>query len=137
MNRVRGDTSTPLRRQSVPTPRIRRRWSAVAGVAAAAVVAIAGCGGRASVAIVRSPAPVLCPATAAKPGGAAPRRRFDARQLLGLRIAAARRAASAYGCVIRAIAIDGRRQLLTGDLRFDRVDVYISRDVVYRLVGVY
>jgi hypothetical protein len=101
------------------------------------VVALAGCGGRASVAVVRPSAPVWCPATAPPGLKAAPRRRFDARRLLGLRAAAARRAAAAYGCEVRAIAIDGRRQFLTADERFDRVDVYVSRDVVYRLVGVY
>ena len=104
------------------------RRAALAALSVAALGGPCACGGAGRATTAARPAAAFaCPA-----GG-----RFDARQIIGLRLASARRLAARHGCTIRPLAIDGRRQPVDADLRSDRIDVFVSRGLVYRLVGVY
>ena len=58
---------------------------------------------------------------------------FDARALIGMAERHAEGQAREHRCTIRVAVRDGKGSILTGDDRFDRVDVYVDDG---RIVGV-
>ena len=122
---------------------MRRSWGLLAAVAALA----AACGDDEPPAPApqRPPAvqdrkePVWCPKArhdqVKRPDGrydvrTVPHGTFDARELLGLREAAAERLAEAGDCTMRVVTRDGEQLAVTQDLRFDRINVRVERGYV-------
>lgn len=56
--------------------------------------------------------------------------RFDARSVLGLRVAAANRGAEGRGCTTRIVMVNGHGRWITADLRVNRIDLVVSRGLV-------
>jgi hypothetical protein len=57
-------------------------------------------------------------------------RRFDARLLLALRVAAAGHRAQGHGCTTRIVMVNGHGRAITDDLRVNRVNLVISSGFV-------
>src|SRR4051812_49039841 len=74
--------------------------------------------------ITRPSKPVWCPSNVPT------RQAFDARTLLGLAPDAARLDAQRQGCQFRVVKKDGKLQGGTADIRLDRVDAVVERNVV-------
>ncbi len=72
--------------------------------------------------------PALCPA--GEP------HHFDAQSLVGMRLAPATELASRFDCLVRVVRLDGEWQIVTDDYRTDRVNVWVSDDVVARIDGI-
>ena len=109
--------------------RVRGSVAAVSLVVGTAWL-LAGCGEdrvRVPAEWARPADPVLCPerASAGQP--------FDARTLIGMAERDAERRAREYGCELRVAVSDGDGNDLTGDDRYNRVDVYVEDG---RIVGV-
>jgi hypothetical protein len=85
-----------------------------------------GKGGRS---ITESTTPAICPQGAGRAG-------FDASHLVGLTLAAARERAARYGCTVRPVKVDGESQIVTMDLRLNRVNVELEGGIVTSVRGV-
>ncbi|HEX6022355.1 MAG TPA: hypothetical protein VFZ00_10195 [Solirubrobacter sp.] len=88
------------------------------------ILACAGCGSQAAAPVppqyAHPPAPVRCPHPDPAPPNA-----FDARELIGLKLRAAGEVARRRGCELRV-----REGDLTGDVQFNRIDVYVRDGTV-------
>jgi hypothetical protein len=63
--------------------------------------------------------------------------RFDARELVGLRVGKARRTAERHDCSLRVVRRDGEWLVVTQDIRTDRINVAVRDRRVRRIVGIY
>jgi hypothetical protein len=110
-------------------------------LAVIAALALAGCG-KSNIVAVRRPviAIYVCSAPRERPGGQCARR-FDAAQLIGLKLRSAEKVAQAHGYTVRVIAPLPRGAALYQDAESNRIDVETSSfpsadSVVVRLVEV-
>jgi hypothetical protein len=76
----------------------------------------------------------ICPRPQAGPPM---RESYDARDLVGLRVAKARRVAERHRCTLRVVRRNGEDLVVTQDFRTDRINVAVRRHVVKRIVGIY
>jgi hypothetical protein len=80
-------------------------------------------------------------ATAQPPSGGhfCPREseRFNARELVGLRVGEARRTAERHDCSLRVVRHGGEWLIVTQDFRVDRINVAVRDRRVRRIVGIY
>ncbi len=78
----------------------------------------------------RGPGPKLCPST---------ERVWNAKKsILGKRLPVARRIAKQHGCTVRVVNRNGNSLVVAGDLRTNRLNVYIRgpKKRVVRIIGV-
>jgi hypothetical protein len=115
------------RRENTAGPRIAPGALGTA-LAIAAVALLCGCGGKAKaklkLAIVRPPAPVSVKC---------PRKTFDARAILGFKVADARAVFERRGCTMRVIERRGQALSHAGGYVSGRVDVGIAQEHIVRV----
>jgi hypothetical protein len=115
--------------------------AAFGALSAAALLALGCGGGSPRVHLVRAAKPAWCPSVANMPSLMQHRGRlrdarhgdFDARRLVGLRLADAERLAKAHDCVVRTTRNGHNAFALTMDLEFDRIDVEVDHGIVTSL----